>query len=205
MKSARARQASVLAAVKTALAEHQPHLEIREESPRLIIEGLFVLSGPEGTFDHFEVKIEVDANFPLAEPKVIETAGRIPHRAERHVNADGSCCLGVWERWLIDAEDTSFGSFLKGPAHDFFLSQWFFENTGKWRLGERPHGTTGMLEAYAEVLGVKPKKSAVVFAWCYSLNHGPKVIGFVLAAADKSLGDVIKMSCGRSMNMCLPT
>jgi hypothetical protein len=113
-------------------------------------------------FDYFEVRLEVDPCYPSVEPRVTETAGRLPHLSDRHINADGRCCLVVWEQWLVQAEDTSFAGFLAGPLRQFFLSQSLFEKTGEWRFGERAHGTAGILEAYAEVLGVKQKQHALI-------------------------------------------
>ena len=154
--------AALVAAVETATKEHQPYLEISACEPVTIVEGIFVLSGPEGPFDQFEVRIEVGPKYPSSEPRVFETAGRIPRTIERHVYDDGSCCLVVWEQWLAVAKDTSFSSFLEGPLKQFLLSQVIFEQTKKWRFGERPHGTAGMIEAYAEILGVKPKKTEIL-------------------------------------------
>lgn len=74
------------------------------------------------------------------------------------------CCVVVWENWLAETKDRSFAAFLEGPLREFFLSQSVFEATGAWPFGERPHGTAGMLEGYAEVLGVKPEVN-IIHAW----------------------------------------
>ena len=44
-----------------------------------------------------------------------------------HINPAGDCCIMVWEEWLVLAPDTSFRGFLRGPVHDYFLNQWWFE------------------------------------------------------------------------------
>jgi hypothetical protein len=159
----RARRQRLLAEIATALIERQLELRIVEDDPHLIVEGTFVLSSAQGPFDQYQVRIVVSGGFPIVEPKVAETGGRIPRNETRHINVDGTCCLGVWEEWLVNAPDNSFGSFLSGPVHDFFLSQWWFENKGHWRLGERGHGLAGLLESYAELLRVPIKRELIVY------------------------------------------
>ncbi len=97
----------ILAQVQEAVAAHQPELNFTTIKDILVLEGLFVVSAPEGAFDSFQVKIGVSAGFPWEEPVVFEAGNRIPKVANRHVFPEhGNCCLGVWEEWLLTAPTT---------------------------------------------------------------------------------------------------
>ena len=138
-------------AVKT----RQPELCISSCENIIVLEGSFVLSGPMGPFDCYDVKLHVPTNFPCQEPQVFETGGRIPKVVDRHVFPKyGNCCLGVWEEWLLTAPVCSFDAFLTGPLHDYFVSQSWFDAKGEWPYGDRSHDEKGIIESYAEVLGV---------------------------------------------------
>lgn len=158
------KRTAFLTSVRAAIEELQPGLKIVQTEPQIVISGVYLLTGPEGPFDQFHARILVGYGYPNTEPALYETGGRIPVAIDRHVNTDGTCCVTVWEEWLANADSTSFRSFLQGPIHEFFLSQWWFERTKKWRFGERAHGKEGLLAAYAEALsvGAQPK---ILFAY----------------------------------------
>lgn len=158
----RARHVALLADIEAALLEIQPHLKIVSREPKVVIEGWFLLSDSKGPFDRFQIRILVVDGYPEREPKVFETGERIPRDRDRHINPDGDCCLEVWEAWLANAPDTSFRGFLASPVHEFFLGQFWFEVKGVWPFGARPHGTDGMVQAYADVLRVKAKQETVL-------------------------------------------
>ena len=148
-------QNDLLTAFSSAVAAHQPELAVTSSNHTVCLEGRFVVKSAEGPFDAFDVWISVSAGFPVDEPEVYETGGRIPRVADRHVFEDsGACCLGVWEEWLLRAARHAPAAFLTGPLHDFFLSQCWYESTGEWPFGDRSHGRLGILEAYCEILGI---------------------------------------------------
>lgn len=146
---------ALLTEVQQAVDRHQPELVVSRIDRIIIIDGLFVVSGPDGPFDSYQIKAGIAAGFPAEEPVVLEEGGRIPRTADRHVfPKNGNCCLGVWEEWLLTAPDHRFETFLNGPMHDYFVSQSYFEVNGSWPFGERSHGMLGVIEAYADLLGV---------------------------------------------------
>ncbi|WP_240602819.1 SEC-C metal-binding domain-containing protein [Paracoccus endophyticus] len=141
--------------VQQAVDRHQPELTASRTDNLIILEGLFVVSGPDGPFDSYQIKAGITAGFPAEEPVVFEEGGRIPRIADRHVfPKDGNCCLGVWEEWLLRAPDHRFETFFTGLMHDYFVSQTYYEVNGVWPFGERSHGMLGVLEAYADLLGI---------------------------------------------------
>ena len=123
--------------VRRAIAFDQPKLEATQIGKFIVIEGQFLLledvakASSNGPITEFDVKIIVSDRYPRKEPVVFETASMIPRDIDRHiVNEDGACCVTVWEEWLAEANDLSFAAYLRGPLREFFLSQYWFEETG---------------------------------------------------------------------------
>lgn len=131
-----ARREKFLKELEEALAELQPALRVIKRDHPITIEGMFSLQSPDGPIDTYQIRIELNDDFPNVEPVVFETGNRIPKLIERHVNPGGNCCIRVWESWLATAKDQTFRAYLTGPIQEFFLNQFFYEQTGKWRLGD---------------------------------------------------------------------
>lgn len=143
----------LLVLIQQAVATHQPELSVTATENMIILDGPFVVSGPNGPFDSFQVKVGIARNFPWQEPIVLETGGRIPKTVDRHVfPKDGNCCLGVWEEWILTTPEHTFEAFITGIMHDYFVSQTYFELKGEWPFGERSHGNEGILESFSYVL-----------------------------------------------------
>jgi hypothetical protein len=155
--------------VRAALAFNQPKLHAIRNGSGFVVTGDFLVHerpdaiSPAGPIAEFGIEITVSERYPSAEPKVFEVKGRIPRVAERHINPDGDCCVTVWEHWLVAANDRLFAAFLGGPLREYFLGQFWFEKTGKWPFGERPHGRRGLEEAYADALGIANKKADILY------------------------------------------
>lgn len=148
-----------------ALMFDQPALTVSVAGNQVVVAGDYFLNSegstpdPLGPIATFSVSVQFDPKFPYVEPAVRETAGKIPKG--RHLNPNGTCCLGVWEQWLVEAEDKSVSAFFSRPFRDFFLSQTYFQNHDDWPFGELPHGLDGIIEAYASVLGIEPHAKEV--------------------------------------------
>lgn len=155
--------------VKATIAFDQPKLNAVRDGRDIIVQGSLLLvedddsASPAGPISEFDVKIVIDDRYPKQEPRVFEVGERIPRCADRHINPDGACCVTIWEDWLLRADDTSFAAFMNGPLREFFLGQYWFERTGKWPFGERPHYEDGLVEAFADVLGISQKKKDVIY------------------------------------------
>ena len=149
--------------VQQALAEHQPELTISRTDNLIVLDGRFVVSGPAGPFDSYQIKARIRAGFPAEEPVVFEEGGRIPRIVDRHIFPEhGNCCLGVWEEWLLTGQDHRFETFLTGPMHDYFVSQTYYEVHGGWPFGERSHGRLGIIEAYGDLLCIPPNEKTII-------------------------------------------
>ncbi len=146
--------------VEQALAFEQPALAVSVAGNQVVVAGDYFLNSeqqapdPDGPIAKFAVRVAFDASFPDTEPSVRETGGVVPQG--RHLNPDGSCCIGVWEQWLVGTPDKSVSAFFAGPFRDYFLSQTHYQIHGKWPFGELAHGYDGIVQAYAQVLGIEP-------------------------------------------------
>lgn len=143
--------------VEAVLQRLQPELSSSLVEGSIGISGNLICSGDEGPFDAFEISALLPIGFPMVEPFVWETGGRIPRMAERHIYPrPGNCCLCVWEEWLWGKPDVDFEDFLVGPLHSYFVSQSIFEMTEEWPFGERDHDKKGLDQALAEMLSDVP-------------------------------------------------
>jgi hypothetical protein len=146
--------------VKQSLAFEQPYLSVVELNGIIRISGSFIVAASkgdaaDGAIDQYAVLILVAKDFPHREPIVFETGDRIPREVDRHCYTNGACCTGVWDEWRVRDNSPTVGAFLEGPVRNFFLSQIYFENHGRWPFGERSHGEAGIREACADLLGIK--------------------------------------------------
>jgi hypothetical protein len=121
----------------------------------LVLRGTFPIVQDGVELDSFKVAIELRADGSAYRPVVSEIGGRVPRSPDRHVNADGSACIGLPEDLLVltRGEPMLLTSFIDGPVRDYFLAQVSYETEGRWPFGDRGHGTTGVREFYKELLG----------------------------------------------------
>ncbi|OYU37579.1 MAG: hypothetical protein CFE33_20320 [Pseudorhodobacter sp. PARRP1] len=152
----------ILNEVLAYIVVEQPELAARVHKDMIVVEGK-LLVGPTGAwFDVYDVLLVFLPGFPNVEPLVWEVASRVPRTADRHVfPKDGNCCLGVWEEWLICAPSHTVADFMSSPLQSYFESQTYFEMHADWPYGQRSHGIQGVVEAFADVLGVAPRLDLV--------------------------------------------
>jgi hypothetical protein len=155
--------------VQTAIAFSQPKLHATANGADIRVRGTYLLfengvvANPAGPISAFDIEIVLSAGYPRREPRFFEVGGRIPRDLDHHINPDGDCCVTVWEHWLVTARDHSFAAYLNGPVNEFLLGQYWYQKTGTWPFGERPHGQAGLIEAYADVLGIPPQKTELIY------------------------------------------
>lgn len=161
-KSGDIRQAGLLGEVVGHLAQSQPELSAKGRDGYIAVTGKIVVRDDLGPLDSFEIFMAIPPDFPLDEPVVWEIGSRIPRTADRHVfEKDGNLCLGVWEAWLAKTPCVSFAAYMAGPVADYFFGQALVEIGESWPFGERDHGLPGVLDAYAEVLGLAADLGAI--------------------------------------------
>jgi hypothetical protein len=148
---------------KAAVAVEYPDLSSSVRDGLIHFSGPFVIVDAAGTqWDRYEIDIRLPANFPTGIPVVTETAGRIPRIPDHHCYADGTLCLfAPGERWRYWPERQGLPEFLRGPVQSFLVGHSIYELTGQWRFGERPHGSRGIIEAYADLVGTAEPKTVI--------------------------------------------
>ncbi len=156
------------------LDERYPNLVFTMENDQAFVRGTFPVEHSGEVYDRFAVQIAFPDDYPQSAPIVREIAGRVPPIADRHVSPDGTACLFVPEEWTVFTEDRSFGAFMRGPMHNFFLGQIVFEQEKRWPFGEHPHGLPGLFAAYSHHLGAAD--AAAVSRYLDYLTH-EKVLG----------------------------
>jgi hypothetical protein len=118
------------------------------------VRGTFPVSAPDGrVLDRYQVSVEIPADYPRNLPIVREVGGRIPWKADLHVNPDGvACVLLPDDRWRCFPENAPLVRFLDGPVHDFFLGQSLVALGEEWPFGQWSHGAEGVREYYQWLL-----------------------------------------------------
>lgn len=161
--------------VKAALAEHAPRLRLSVSGTELVARGPYELIEAGAVADRYLVEIKFEAELPANRPRVWEIGGRIKRDRDHHINErDGSCCIVVYDEWTAKSGDDSFGSFLRIPFRNFFVSQTHFRKHGEWPFEERAHGLPGMLQSYSEVLGCAADAHSVGRQLGFLIRQRPK-------------------------------
>jgi len=158
--------AGQLEEIQRDLLEHYPTLHAFVNALGLVgIVGAFPVRGAQGEeLDCFEVSVLLPKAFPRELPVVREVYGRIPWNADRHVEPDGKACvIFPDDRWRCFPEGSTVLDYLRGPVHNYFLSQSYWEEYGEWPLGEWDHGELGILEYYRWLVGIDDNLTACRF------------------------------------------
>lgn len=160
----------LLAKIRTEVQELYPNLHFYPQNDRVVVRGSLPIIDAGKELDRYSVEIVLLADYPNTVPLVWETGGKIPRHADHHVNKEtGEVCLFVPdEGWKIYPPGTTFLEFLNGPVRNFFLGQSVFRRTGEWPFGQRRHGPAGILEYYAELLGIDEATVILAYLECLS-------------------------------------
>lgn len=158
---------TLLRDVRDALYVDQPYLDIAIRDEAVVVEGTYLLLAKlpayrdRGPLAEHRIRIEIPADYPAIEPKVTMLDSSIPRRESFHCSSTGVCCITVFETWAVSHEDPSIGAFLEGPLRNFFLSQLLRQKGKDWPFDEWGHGIDGWIDAVAEFIGCRPRKTEV--------------------------------------------
>ena len=136
------------------LRQRYPNLHFMIVAGRTSIHGAFPVRTPDGmVLDRYQISIELPPDFPKSLPVVREIGGRIPWKADYHIERDGTACvLMPDDRWRCFPVGAPFVQYLDGPLYNFFLGQTVFAETGEWPFGQWSHGKDGIYEYYRWLL-----------------------------------------------------
>ncbi len=130
-----------------------------------------VFDSNDKKLEAFSLSIILPPAYPVELPIVYEVGGRIPRIADRHVFGNGSACIFMPDdRWRCFPVSSSFVDYLDGPLRNYFLSQLYYEETGKWLFGEYSHDGKGIIEYYQELFEIQDVSTVIyfLFALCES-------------------------------------
>lgn len=189
----------LLRQAEIAVAFDQPGLSCKIVDNHVEITGTYSLRSADelvaahGPLATYQIRVQMPSDFPRSEPILSELGNAFPHHHDRHVNADGSCCFGVWETIWLDRPAMTVAEFMAGPVHSYFFSQYYYDNEQEWPFGELPHGDEGIIKAYSAMLGCASNRRVVV--------------GLLKVLSKKWKRDRKPCSCGsrkRLRNCCRP-
>lgn len=159
------REPEVFEALRRMLIQRYPTLHARKIGDAVVVKGTLGVSHNGLEVDRYSLELRLPSDYPKSLPTVWETGDRIPRVMDRHVYpATGALCLGVGEElWLATNGDFSLDKVIDIPVRNFLIGNSLVEQGQEWPSGERSHGTRGILEFYAGLLGVKDERSLLRF------------------------------------------
>ncbi|MGI8922771.1 MAG: hypothetical protein ACR2HJ_01815 [Fimbriimonadales bacterium] len=165
-----------LEAVKNDLAARCPNLLAYETTNGLEVVGGHPVIGLDGNeITRFSIKVVVTAVFPDELPLIFETANRIPRVPDRHINEDGSCCIGVAAA-LRQRMGRSFrlSDYVLGPMSEYFLGQALVDYGRPWPAGEARHGELGVIDFWLSALNAKRPENVLNLLTYSSFMRKPR-------------------------------
>ncbi len=142
--------------IKKQLRKYYPTLHVVIDKNKVFMRGGLFITVPktQKEIDRFGIEIELPDDYPSSVPLIREIENRIPKIMDRHFLSNGVACLFFRdEQYKFYNKNTSIVEFIQISVYNFFLSQSYFEMTGKWLFGEWSHGKPAVWEYYAEELG----------------------------------------------------
>jgi hypothetical protein len=139
--------------LKAELKKKYPDLRVIVQGDLVFLIGSFPILHDGIELDRFQIMVQIAGNFPESIPIVRETGGRVPNSPDWHTYDKGALCVMVPEEWLANPESGSIMAFLDGPVRNYFLGHTLAESGLQRPMGERSHGSRGLLEAYGEMVG----------------------------------------------------
>ncbi len=120
--------------------------------------------------DQYEISISVPPTYPRTAPLVRETAARIPR--DFHKLDSGHLCLGSPTRLrLILAETPSLLSFVERCVVPYLYGYSIFEGGGALPFGELSHGSRGLRDDLAAMLGIDDDRALLGFVRLLALKE----------------------------------
>lgn len=142
--------------LKADVAAVYPNLHFYVEKDLVLLRGTFPILHEGKVLDRYSVEIKLLPDYPESIPIVREIGDRIPRVADYHMNSCGDTCLFLPdERWEAYPPGTNFIDFLKGPVHNFFLSQALVQTGQPWPFGQHGHGANGIRDYYSKLLATE--------------------------------------------------
>lgn len=155
---------------KLAIAKRFPNLHFVEG---YYIRGSIGIIWEDKELDRFSIEIDLK---PLSDgllPQVYETGGRIPKKADFHINKkDGSACVCLPEEYLLkNPGPFVLLNFLEGSVYDFFVGQALVARGDPWPHGEWNHESEGRSNWLTEFIKALPKEMLKLYLQILALRE----------------------------------
>lgn len=143
------------------LATERRNLEAAYPTLRLFERGekAFVYGTYRAAYEIYEILIFLPLAYPDQHPILFPLGyhpprGPIPRTPDRHINSDGTACVGFWgdirEYW---PQGSTLTDYIERLVHSYLVGLTSFEAGEGWPWGERGHGIEGAYEWVLEKLG----------------------------------------------------
>lgn len=139
--------------------------------------GIYTLTAPGAPYYDYRIAVLPPDNYPASPCLVFCNDPRLPiGNIDRHILSNGQACLAVpgdlHRRW---SPATGIVGFLEEFVSPFLAWQVFYDAHGHpppW--GQRAHGVEGIIEFYAEALGIPAGPCIPGFVPLIARKHSPK-------------------------------
>lgn len=112
------------------------------------------------TGDSYQVEIDIKP-YPRLFPKVFETGGRIPKKADRHIYENtGACCFTTpaYSQILLKTKVSSLLIFIDEVVVKYLENNSYYEIHQKYYSSKYAHGVVGIIQGYRDILGIQNLK-----------------------------------------------
>jgi len=143
-----------------------------------LVSGIYRLMIPDlRRYYDYRIAIVLSDNHPQSPPVMYCNDKKLPiGEIDRHIMKDGQACLGVQaeisQKWRFNPRLASFMEDIVAP---FLVWQVYYDAHGQpppW--GQRSHDKEGVLEFYAELLGISVNTNVEAFMKLLARKNHPK-------------------------------
>jgi len=144
----------------------------------VVVHGTYGISIPDSAQQiEYGISILMPIKYPKQPPVMFCNDSKLPvGNIDRHIMKDGSACLGVYAdimmRWFLKPDIVNF---LENFVAPFLVWQVYYDahqRPPSW--GHRSHFAEGIIEYYAELLGMNKCQSVVEFMKLLARKNRPK-------------------------------
>ncbi len=146
------RNPDLYAAEMSAVRRRFPDVRIDESLGCIVLEGAFPVRMESGsTLRHYRLRIVFPPNYPdwIPDSFMLETS--VAPIAERHIEKNGRCCLCLPHEI---PKGIRFDTYVDRLLTPWLVGQAFYDEHDRWPWPARDHNKKGILQGFAELLGI---------------------------------------------------
>lgn len=140
-----------------------PALQLVETGDKLRVRGTFMAHKDDIEIESYDIEIRFPVYYPHGFPWVFEISDKIwPKDATRHVNANGTLCLGnPFDEAKVCKLGINLAWFLDNILNAHLCREYAREKLGTYITGERSHGLEGIWESFYEIYETTDKNKII--------------------------------------------